>query len=268
MRKIMFLANLCCALTSAAQSLFPNEARTKTIGQAEVEATYAIDWNVDPEDPEHRRSDVMHVMAGSNLSFCYVEREMKTDISMWQREHAGESRDTKMFYLAQFGNIYTGYPQGKQTVECCLDIAGNYAYTESTPHQKWTLGTDTMTVLNYLCQRATCEFRGRQYEAWYTEQIPMAFGPWKLNGLPGAILAAKSLDGEYDFRATGIVRKSQPIEHWERDYQKTNRKKYQQHELMLLTHWEQFLADYGMEMKVVSFSDEPAKISWANQIEK
>jgi len=40
----------------------------------------------------------------------------------------------------------------------------------------------------YDCRRAIGKFRGREYEVWYTTDIPIPGGPFKLGGLPGLIL--------------------------------------------------------------------------------
>jgi GLPGLI family protein len=53
---------------------------------------------------------------------------------------------------------------------------------------------------------ATCEFRGRQYKAYYSELLPFNTGPWKLTGLPGTILEALTLDGKYAFSAYKIIK--------------------------------------------------------------
>ena len=34
-------------------------------------------------------------------------------------------------------------------------------------------------------------FSGREWNVWFTEEIPVSLGPWKLNGLPGIILQAE-----------------------------------------------------------------------------
>lgn len=51
----------------------------------------------------------------------------------------------------------------------------------------------------YECSKATGEFGGRMYEAWFAIDIPVGSGPYKLGGLPGLILEARSLDGAVQF---------------------------------------------------------------------
>lgn len=70
--------------------------------------------------------------------------------------------------------------------------------------QQWTIGSDTCRILHYLCYKATTKFRGREYEVYFAPEIPINEGPWKLYGLPGLILAAKTTDGIFSFRAIGI----------------------------------------------------------------
>lgn len=83
----------------------------------------------------------------------------------------------------------------------------DYRYTvqEELPVIDWKLSEKTKTVAGYLCRAATGDFRGRSYSVWYTEEIPVATGPWKLGGLPGAILyASASPKDAYVFEATGV----------------------------------------------------------------
>ncbi|QHI37917.1 hypothetical protein IMCC3317_33000 [Kordia antarctica] len=65
---------------------------------------------------------------------------------------------------------------------------------EKRPNLTWKFTTDTKMIGKFNCKKATTLFRGRKYICWYTEEIPLSYGPWKLQGLPGIILEAKSDD--------------------------------------------------------------------------
>ena len=80
----------------------------------------------------------------------------------------------------------------------------NAQYSESIPVQKWVVSDDTLTVAGYLCQKATCMFRGREYIAWFTMDILISNGPWKFGGLPGLMLKVYDRDKLYNFECVGI----------------------------------------------------------------
>lgn len=86
--------------------------------------------------------------------------------------------------------------------------------------------------------KATCRFRGRDYEAWYTPEIPRSEGPWKLQGLPGLILKASDNRQHYTFVCTGIekARKEEAILFAGSEYEPISRKD-------LLRVHERFAAD-------------------------
>lgn len=69
---------------------------------------------------------------------------------------------------------------------------------------KWNITTETKKIAGYTCTKATTDFRGRLWEAWFTVEIPLPFGPWKLHGLPGLILDAKDSTNTYAFVAKSI----------------------------------------------------------------
>jgi GLPGLI family protein len=79
-----------------------------------------------------------------------------------------------------------------------------YIIHNSLSEIAWQIQGDTMKIGNYSCQKAVTRFRGRDYTAWFTTQIPINAGPWKLYGLPGLILEAYSTDKEVYFKAKEI----------------------------------------------------------------
>ncbi|MDO5665054.1 MAG: GLPGLI family protein [Bacteroidia bacterium] len=85
-----------------------------------------------------------------------------------------------------------------------FDIFTNFKLSEKILPLNWEITKDTLTVLNYLCRKATTTFRGRTYNAWFTLDIPIGDGPWKLYGLPGLILKAEDADCIFSFEAMGL----------------------------------------------------------------
>jgi GLPGLI family protein len=79
-----------------------------------------------------------------------------------------------------------------------------YITHEPIPVIAWQLKNEVKTISGYVCKKAETTFRGRKYTVWYTSAIPVSVGPWKLQGLPGAILEAESEDKEVKFTAESV----------------------------------------------------------------
>jgi GLPGLI family protein len=77
---------------------------------------------------------------------------------------------------------------------------GNFHYIKEKREKiNWKLDNQTKRIGNFNCLKATGEFRGRIYTAWYTLEIPAPYGPWKLQGLPGLIIEAYNENQEIYF---------------------------------------------------------------------
>ena len=100
-------------------------------------------------------------------------------------------------------------------------------YTEPLAEMEWTMVEDsTANVLGYECIMAESDYHGRHWKAWFTPEIPMPFGPWKLHGLPGLILKAEA-NGGFLFTATGLEYSDRTITpmYLTEKYAKVDRKK-------------------------------------------
>jgi len=86
-----------------------------------------------------------------------------------------------------------------------------WMYTEAYPSMSWSLSTDTTTICGYLCQKATCRWRGRNYVAWFAPQLPIKLGPWKFGGLPGLIMKIYDTKHLYTWQAVAIDKGEFPI---------------------------------------------------------
>jgi len=59
-------------------------------------------------------------------------------------------------------------------------------------------------ILGYSCKKAMGEFRERTYQVWFTKEIRLPYGSWKLFGLPGLILEATDTSGNFKFIAQEV----------------------------------------------------------------
>ncbi|MFK7747915.1 MAG: GLPGLI family protein [Kordia sp.] len=104
-----------------------------------------------------------------------------------------------------FENIYYFFDLTNDNFYFKSFLLLEYAVAEDYLRFEWEIKSETKTILGYECQRATSKvFRGRNYEAWFASKIPIPFGPWKANGLPGIILELYDSDKLIHFKANEI----------------------------------------------------------------
>ena len=100
--------------------------------------------------------------------------------------------------------FYTDLNQDKMTAREIIYFR-SFLYEEpDIPQLEWLQIDSTKTIGDYLCRAATANFRGRKYTVWYTPEIPLPFGPWKLQGLPGLILEASDEEKRIVYMARSI----------------------------------------------------------------
>ena len=79
------------------------------------------------------------------------------------------------------------------------DYIGNrkVQYLDTCNLLKWVIKNESKNIDKYNCTKAICNFRGRNYTAWFSTDIPVTVGPWKFNGLPGLIFEITDESGLY-----------------------------------------------------------------------
>lgn len=107
-------------------------------------------------------------------------------------------------------------------------IVPEYFYYSEDFMNAWELAAETKEIGGYNCSLATIEYGGRKWRAWFTEEIPVPFGPWKLAGLPGLILGAEDESGEVVFELAELrsAQGMMPPMEVTRDMTKTDRESF------------------------------------------
>lgn len=156
--------------------------------------------------------------------YIYNESEMRLDIGDKVTHFYDRSKEVKDSILHEaairgdidFSNLpkggrfawvyYKNYPKEGESTFLESVIKDNYQCIEKVEIPDWKIVSDsTATIMGYTCQLAKASFKGRTWYAWYSEDIPINEGPWKLCGLPGLILRAYDQSKQYIFDAIGMT---------------------------------------------------------------
>lgn len=198
MKKIM-ITTMALAVTIAAQG------QLDVIDTTQFVAVY--DYECRTQDDEGQNvTDKMQVVVQVGRT---VTKSMPR--STYRQSDESEEADVMADYQEAFMHmptVWTGYPDGHTTVREFI-FPHEYEGYEPTTDIAWTLSDDTLTVSGYLCQQATATFREVEWHVWYTEEIPSSAGPWRLRGLPGLIVEAKS--EAHTFRLAEVRQEASPI---------------------------------------------------------
>lgn len=93
-----------------------------------------------------------------------------------------------------------------------MGLDGTFYYTEDKTDFGWEVDfTQTKEIGGYTCHSAKGSYAGRDYQAWFTPEIPISDGPWLFCGLPGLILEVSSLDKEFLYTCMSIQAGTGPV---------------------------------------------------------
>lgn len=215
--------------------------------KAQIKASYDYHF-FDPRGIEKHHDYIL--LAGTDCSKFYNEHTQWVDSmrctdkgNQWYNQTSmivmgqvmGKPRDEVEAILESSGvgqPVTTYIVKGKGKFKVWDMVYHEYRkYTEDIEERDWSITEDSVkTVLGYDCLLATANYHGRQWNVWFTPDIPINAGPWKLLGLPGLIMEAVDSTGQHHFTITGIesVNMDIPKIYEPIDYEKTTRKEFLQ----------------------------------------
>ncbi len=90
------------------------------------------------------------------------------------------------------------YTEGMLNGNTPVDLA----YRE-TPKFNWKISNEKAKIGEYNVQKATTDFAGRSWTAWFSSDIPLQDGPYKFYGLPGLIVKVEDTAKDYSWELKG-----------------------------------------------------------------
>jgi len=119
--------------------------------------------------------------------------------------------NTRMFYDLPMEQIVQHKRNADDYTNYDVIFQNYYSYPSSNPIT-WTIEKDTKTENTYKLQKATSNFIGRQWEAWFIPDIPIMEGPYKFRGLPGLIYEVKDQKDNFTYELIEVKKLDKPYD--------------------------------------------------------
>jgi GLPGLI family protein len=184
-----------------------------TLDTALIKVKYERLVVLDTLKPADRtRKDYITLQAGTKAAvFYFEERRLEDSIMCANKDYALETfRDNNR--IERLSNlekdvVVRRHDLNQTWVHQRFDLI-NWIIYENLEKPVWSMTDETDCILGFQCYQAHTFFRGREWIAFFTTDIPIPEGPWKLYGLPGLILKAYDSKRHYIYEAKGIDTKS------------------------------------------------------------
>ncbi|NOX45393.1 MAG: GLPGLI family protein [Chlorobi bacterium] len=228
-RNLFLILMFSISLSTSAQLRF--DYPVTEIEPTQLIVTYTLDYLMDTTNPNFIRNADMLLFLGENSSKFIGKEKYISDTIMRKITNTDEFQAFLMDRNRPFPKfsyaIFKNYPTKKITFIEHI-IGGTFKFEEDLDLFNWQLSNDTATMCGYKVQKASCDFGGRSWVAWFSPEIPYSDGPYKFNGLPGLIVKIGDTREHYVFKLISIIKpeKRQMIDILEKDFIKSSKQNF------------------------------------------
>lgn len=172
-----------------------------TVTNVDKRIVYQLQYQFDSTDSKAVASERFFLDIGNNATIFRSE-------SMYLKDSVSKTNNPMgLMSIPKTRFIYTiikDHNKGNQTL--LYDYtAFKFELNNNSENLDWEITNESKNILGYKCTLAKTRFAGRDYEAWFTSDIPIQDGPYKFSGLPGLIIDLYDTKNHYHFAAVGIM---------------------------------------------------------------
>lgn len=172
------------------------------LGQVESRYIYLLTHQKDSLDKANIGEEYFILERGKDKSQFMSLNSYKRDSVTTEMVNGLNTRITKLDLThipkTNFTYRIIKDPSKKQIIFYDRIIRNDFIYEEN-PDFKWKITGDKKIIGNLKCQAALLSYAGRDYMAWFTNDIPVSDGPYKFYGLPGLIVEMEDSGKQYRF---------------------------------------------------------------------
>ena len=224
MKNIILFISLACLCTMTAHGQYvvavgggdPESKVEKrdTLALCDIQVKYELKFMPDTLKRDQYKTQTMLLRMSKQGVSTYMEYgKFRSDSVIYANTHNGKVKlsieNKAISYSTKARDNLTiakSWPEkNKILVRELIGVDGTFTYTEDKPDFGWQINfSQTKEVAGYHCHSAKGSYAGRDYQAWFTTDIPIGNGPWLFCGLPGLILEVSSLDEEFFYTCISI----------------------------------------------------------------
>lgn len=90
----------------------------------------------------------------------------------------------------------------KEIIKSIQTIYKDLFFIKIIENLDWKISPEKKSYGNIEVQKAQVNYGGREWIAWFASDIPILFGPYVFNGLPGLIVEINDVDNNFSFKLT------------------------------------------------------------------
>lgn len=218
MLKVFISILIFCSAVISAQlkitqgnfSMKPSSYYAKIFEKSNLNIYYQFKFLKDTKVSQNPREGLCVLQIGENYSKFSDTKTLQRD-SIFEKfshlESVGAKEMNQLFIYNPLWSMESLKSGADKKITYQKRYKTKYEYEEIQPELKWQLHNESKKILDYSCKKATVKYRGREFVAWYTTEVPINNGPYVFEGLPGLILELEDSQNRYHFTAVGIDKK-------------------------------------------------------------
>ncbi|MBW3522609.1 GLPGLI family protein [Chryseobacterium sp. NKUCC03_KSP] len=169
--------------------------------------TYDLNYPIDGKKNDEQF--ILFIDSKENKSYFTATNAYVLDSLKKNGRIAGDDFMTALNYDTAFDEVVINRTGNLSVVEQIAEK--NYLYIE-TPKIQWRITDEKKKENNTVLTKAIGEAFGRKWIAWFDQNVPLGFAPYKFTGLPGLVYMLNDEKNDFSFKLTQLKKKNKELE--------------------------------------------------------
>ncbi|MCH7409866.1 GLPGLI family protein [Belliella sp. DSM 111904] len=198
--------------------MFLTNAFSQESDYSSIAVYYEVSFKSDSTDMDFVSNDLMVLYVGDRKSKFRNFYQVQGDSLLQIAKDKGMSPNEVIPFMNQVPKPKMSYAitkdwENKKYEFSDLIFPDYFVFESPLGEEDWQIIDEHDEINGYKIQKAVTNYAGREFEAWFTEEISISDGPYVFGNLPGLILKINDTKGHYNFEMIRIEKKIESLSH-------------------------------------------------------